>query len=86
MREVSGGLLLQDTGWHLKVGLPLCSCLACLLLFDILCRVQLPGVGPLEKLTIALNGGSEQAAWLVEQVEVTDEGTGGDRLAVCGSG
>ncbi|PRW59715.1 lipoxygenase homology domain-containing 1 isoform A [Chlorella sorokiniana] len=39
-------------------------------------RVQLPGVGSLEKLTIGLSGAGEQAAWLVEQVEVTDEASG----------
>ena len=41
------------------------------------CRVQLPGVGPLEKLTVGLSSSTEQAAWLLEQVEVTDEATGG---------
>lgn len=43
------------------------------------CRVQLPGVGSLAKLTIGLSGAGEQAAWLVEQVEVTDEAKGGRR-------
>ena len=40
------------------------------------CRVQLPGVGPLERLTVGLSGAGEQASWLLEQVEVKDEGTG----------
>lgn len=40
------------------------------------CRVQLSGVGTLEKLTVGLTGGGTQAAWLLGQVEVTDEVTG----------
>jgi hypothetical protein len=43
----------------------------------VLCRVQLPCVGLLEKLTMGLSSSSTQAAWLLEQVEVTDEATGG---------
>ena len=37
-------------------------------------------MGALEELTIGLSGAGEQAAWLVEQVEVTDETSG----AACG--
>ena len=44
------------------------------------CRVQLPCVGPLEKLTVGLSS-SRQASWLLEQVEVTDEATG---VSMCG--
>lgn len=62
-----GGLVDTEVGTE---GFHLCSCL-------IKCRVQLPGVGSLEKLTIGVSGGGEQAAWLLEQVEVTDEASGG---------
>jgi hypothetical protein len=31
----------------------------------------------LEKLTVGASRGSQQAAWLLEQVEVTDEAAGG---------
>ena len=41
------------------------------------CRVQLPCVGALEKLGVGLSSSGEQACWLLEQVEVTDECTGG---------
>lgn len=40
-------------------------------------RVQLPPVGCLEKLGVGLSCANEQAAWLLEQVEVTEEATGG---------
>jgi hypothetical protein len=40
-------------------------------------RVQLPGVGALQRLTVALGGDADSAAWLLEQVEVTDESAGG---------
>lgn len=39
-------------------------------------RVQLPCVGALEKLGVGLSSSGEQACWLLEQVEVTDECTG----------
>lgn len=41
------------------------------------CRVQLASVGALEKLAVSLGGAADQASWLLEQVEVTDEATGG---------
>ena len=42
-------------------------------------RVQLPSVGCLQKLVVCLSSSSEQAAWLFEQVEVTE----GSEVAVC---
>ena len=42
------------------------------------CRVQVAGVGTLEKLTVGLSTELVDArSWMLEQVEVMDETTGG---------
>lgn len=63
-----GGAVVTDTDTHASKRMRVC-------------RVQLPCVGPLEKLTVGLSSSSRQASWLLEQVEVTDEATG---VSMCG--